>query len=188
MKTQLIFKTMIMAAVCMAAYATTSCDDDDDNGLHASVGKVEVAPGATAKFTVSNGTQPYTAKSGDTTVAVTTVSKDTVKVTGLKEGKTAVLVTDNSKQTVTVTVEVSKNAGKQLSVDKTSLSVGVGKTSVVTIKDGTAPYTATVKDTKIAKAELKDKKLTVQGVAKGSTTITIADKGGKSASVAVAVK
>lgn len=188
MKTQMIMKSMIMAAMCVAAFTATSCDDDDDNGLRASANKVEVAPGATAKFTVSNGTQPYTAKAGDTTVAATTVSKDTVKVTGLKEGKTAVLVTDNSKQTVTVTVEVSKNAGKKLSLDKTSLSVGVGKTADVTVKDGTSPYTATVKDTKIAKASVKDKKVTVQGVAKGSTTITIADKDGKTASVAVTVK
>ena len=96
-------------------------------------------------------------------------------------------VTDKSKQTGQVIVTV-KAASSSLTVDKKSAEMAVGKTVDVTVSKGTAPYTATVKDSKVATASVKDSKITIKGVKAGKTTVTVTDKNKKSATINVTVK
>jgi len=176
---------MAAAAAMTAAIGFTACDDDDDSGLRVSKGKVEIAAGETATVTVSNGTEPYTVKSADEKTATATVSKSTITLTGVKEGKTSVMVTDKAKLTAAIAITV-KAAG--LTFDKASVSVSADKEEVVTVKGGTAPYTAVSKDDKTATVSVKDDKLTIKGVKAGTTTITVADKDKKTGTLSVTVK
>lgn len=69
-----------------------------------------------------------------------------------------------------------------------TVTVGIGKEEVVMVKSGTAPYTATVKDSKIATVSVKDAKVTVKGVKAGSTTVTVIDKNKTAGTITVTVK
>lgn len=86
------------------------------------------------------------------------------------------------------TVTVKDAAVGGLTVDKSSVSVGVKKTVTVAVSNGTAPYTATSKDTKIATVSVKENKITISGGKAGKTTVTISDKNKKSVTIAVTVK
>jgi hypothetical protein len=186
METKNVFKSMMLAACCLGSVVLASCSKDDDNnpGLRFSAAKVEVAQGATATVKITSGTQPFTAKSSDDKLATVKVDKNMMTVTGVKAGKGTIMVTDKNKQMGSIPFTVVA----PLSFDKMTVTVGIGKEEVVMVKSGTAPYTATVKDSKIATVSVKDAKVTVKGVKAGSTTVTVIDKNKTAGIITVTVK
>lgn len=74
-----------------------------------------------------------------------------------------------------------------LKLDKTTVSVEKGKTVEVKITQGNGGYTADPADKAIATAAEKDGVITITGVAKGSTTVPVKDKEGKTATITVTV-
>lgn len=187
MKRNNFFKVAMMTAMSIFALTFTACSDDDDepvNTLKLSSTKVEVAPKGTATVTIGSGTAPFSVSSSNDKVATASVKDKAITITGVAEGNAFVKVTDKSNQTGQIIVTVKE----PLAVDKTLAEVEVGKTVDITVLKGTAPYTATVKDSKIATASVKDSKITVKGVKAGKTTVTITDKNKKSASVEITVK
>ena len=182
-----ILKVMMMAVISISAMTFASCDNDDDepvNTLKLNPAKVEIAPKATATVTIGSGMTPFTVRSSNTKVATVKTKGKTITITGVAEGSAVVKVTDKSKQTGQVIVTV-KAASSSLTVDKKSAEMAVGKTVDVTVSKGTAPYTATVKD---SNASVKDSKITIKGVKAGKTTVTVTDKNKKSATINVTVK
>lgn len=172
MEIKTIFKSMMVATICLGTTMFASCSDDDDNdGMKFSASKVEVGIGATQTVTAANCTTPLTVKSSDEKTATASAEKSTITIKGVKAGTTTILVTDAKKQTGSINVTVKE----MLTFDKTTASVAVGKTSDVTIKSGTAPYTVAVKDAAIATATVKDAVIKVKGVKAGTTTITVTD-------------
>lgn len=75
-----------------------------------------------------------------------------------------------------------------LKFNPNNTEVAVGKTATVSVKGGTAPYTANSKDAEIATASTKDATITIKGVKAGKTTITVTDKNKKSGTISVTVK
>ncbi len=190
MRTKNIFKTMLAAACCLGAVVFTSCDNDNDtkkSGLKLSASTATVAPGQSASIVVGNGTAPYKATSSDANIATAKVDSKTIIITGVKVGSALVTVTDANNLSGKIVVSV-KEAAQTLSFDKSSVSIENGKEDVVTVKSGTAPYTATVKDQSIASATVKDAKITVKGLKAGTTTITVADKNKTTGTFTVTVK
>lgn len=182
-----LLKVAMMTAMSIFALTFTSCDNDDDEPvsmLKLNPAKVEIAPKATATVTIGNGTAPFTVNSSNTKIATASLKDKTITVTGVAEGSCYVRVTDKNKQSGQVIVTVKE----PLVVDKASAEVEVGKAVDVTVSKGTAPYKATVKDTKIATATVKDSKVTIKGVKVGTTTVTVTDKNNKVATVNVTVK
>ena len=175
---------------CVLAVAMGSCDKNDDPkvpDLKCTPSKVEVAPGKTATVTVSGGTAPFTVTSSNTKIATAKADKNTITITGLKDGTATMLISDSKKLTGKIPVVV-KAAASGLDFDKKSVSVTVGKEEAVTVKDGSAPYTATAKDTKIATATVKDGKIIIKGVKAGSTSVTVTDKNKKTGTISVTGK
>ena len=165
------FKTMMMAIACLGSVIFTSCSKDDNGAaplLKFSAAKAELAPGASTQVTINNGTQPFTAKSTDEKVATVQVDKNKLTIKGIKDGPASIIVTDKNKMTGSVVVKVAT----PLTFDKATTTIQVNKEDVVTIKTGTAPYSAQVKDNKIATASVKDAKITIKGVKAGTTTVS----------------
>ena len=185
------FSSVVMAALCLGAFAFVSCDPKKDDKvpepLTFSVTKAEVEVGKTAEVTVKNGTQPFTVKSSDEKIATVTVDKEKITVTGVAEGTATINVTDDAKAIGSFTVEV-KAAAEKLEFDKAEVSVGVEKEDVVTVKSGTAPYTVKVADETVATATVNEAAITVKGLKAGSTTLTVTDKDGKTGEVSVKVE
>lgn len=170
-----------IAAVLTFTFASCS-DDDDDSGLRCNPSRVAVEVGSTMRVKVSGGTKPYTATSGNTAVVTIKVEKDSVYVTGVKEGTAAITIKDAGKLTTTLSVTVKAKAA-DLTLSKTSATAAVGKQDTVLIKSGTAPYTISVKDSKIAVATIKDTKAIIKGLKVGSTVVTVTDKNKKTANI-----
>ena len=171
MEMKSIFKTMVMAALCLGTVTLASCSDDNgdkNTGLKFSTTTVNVAPRASAYEKV----------------ATVKVDKNVLTVTGIKEGKASITVTDKNKRFGTISVNVIT----PLAFDKTSLNIAVGKEDVVNIKTGQAPYTVNVKDSKIATATVKDAKITIKGVKAGTTTVNVLDKNKLAGTITVTVK
>lgn len=186
MEIKTVFSTMATAALCLGTVAFASCSNDDDNdskSMKFSASKVEVGVGSSTTVTVANCTTPLTAKSSDDKIATASVEKSTITIKGVKAGTAAVIVTDSKKQTGTINITVKE----MLSFDKTTLSVGAKKEGTITVKSGTAPYTVTMKDTKVATATVKDAVITVKGVAAGKTTLTVTDKNKVTGEIAITV-
>lgn len=188
MKKMNFFKFAAAILCCVFATAVASCDKNDDDtqtsAFKFNPAQADVVVGATANVTISGGTEPYTVTSSDVKIATVNVSKSVITVTGVKAGSAVVMVSDKNKQSGKLTVTVKD----VLTFDKNSASIAVGKEDVVTVKNGVAPYTATVKDTKVATASVKDGKITVKGVKAGTTTITVTDKNKLSGTINITVK
>lgn len=180
---------MLLAAVCLTTATMTSCDDNDDNAkvLKCNPSGVTVAPNYAATATISGGTSPYTVSSSDAKIATATVSGATLTVTGVKEGIANITITDKNKLTGSLAVKVSTTA-TPLTFDNASLSAAVGKEVTTTIKNGTAPFSASVKDTKVASATVKDKTVTIKGLKAGTTTVTVTDKNKAQGTITITVQ
>ena len=187
MEMKSIFKTMVMAALCLGTVTFASCGDDNDDkntGLKFSTTKVNVAPKATAKVKIGNGAQPFTVKSTDEKIATAKVDKNIITVTGVKEGSTSITVTDKNKLFGTISV----NVATPLTFDKSSLEIAVGKEGVVTVKNGNAPYMVSVMDKKIATASVKKSNIIIKGMKAGTTTVNVLDKNKLAGTITVTVK
>jgi len=189
MKAKVIFQSVLVAAVCLTAAAMTACDDDEPSTkvLKTNPSALAVAPKYAATATVSGGTSPYTASSSNAEIATATVQGATLTVTGVKEGTASITITDKNKLTGSLAVKVTATA-TPLSFENESLSVPVGKDMTTTVKNGVAPYTASVKDAKVASATVKDKAVTVKGIKAGTTTVTVTDKNKAQGTITITVK
>jgi len=175
---------------CALTMSVVSCDKNDDNSVPSAFkfnpAKAEVAAGSNANITISGGTEPYTVTSGDVKTATVSVVKNVITVTGVKAGNTNIQVKDKNKKVGILTVTVK--AATALDFDKKSINVSLNKEETVTVKSGTSPFTATVKDASIATASVKDSKIIIKGVKAGTTTITVSDKNKLSGTISVTVK
>lgn len=188
MKKISFLKYAAMAVAAVFTLSLTSCDDDDDaKGIVCNPSTLSMEVGTTASVALAGGTEAYTVKSTDGSIATAAVNKSTITVNAVKEGKTTVIVTDANKLSCVLPVTVTAKTA-DVTLDKQSVSIEKGKEDVVTVKTGTSPYTATTKDKSIATASVKDAKVTIKGVKAGTTTITITDKNKKKATVQVTVK
>lgn len=191
MKSINVFKLMMMVAISISTMSLASCSDDDDepvNTLEINPSKVEIATEATDTVIIENGTAPFTVASSNTEIATATVKDDTITITGVAKGNAFVKVTDKNQQTGLVIVAVKAASTSSLTLDKTSAEPAIGESVEVTVLDGAAPYAASVEDSEIATAEVKDNKITINGIKAGETTVTVTDKDNKSAIISVTVK
>ncbi|MCW1735430.1 pilus assembly protein N-terminal domain-containing protein [Anaerorudis cellulosivorans] len=76
----------------------------------------------------------------------------------------------------------------KLTFDKNSVEVFVGEETVMKVRGGVAPYTATPADETIAEATVDGGDITIKGVKEGTTTVKVTDKNGLEATIAVEVK
>ena len=191
MKKKFLFHAFAAIMMSICSFGFTSCDNDDEpngNALKFSPEKVEVAPNKSITVSINGGTAPFTVTSSDTKIATASVSGTTITVAGVKNGNTIINVVDKNKFTGKFNVKVTDKPVTGLSLDKIAVNVGVKKTETVTVSNGSVPYTATSKDTKIATVSVNDNKISIAGVKAGKTTVTITDKNKKSATVNVTVK
>lgn len=177
------FATLSVIAVCATTFASCSKDDNGTSAVKFNPSTVSIVVGGTQKVLTRGGNGTYTAKSGNEKTATATVTKDTIFVKGVKAGKTTIAVTDSKNITGSLPVTIFDS----LKVGKSATSLVAGKSETIAITGGTTPYTATSKDSKIATAAIKNAQLTINGVAAGSTTVTVTDKGKLTATVKVTV-
>ena len=165
----------------------------DKTGLAVEVGKTTLV---NIKALKSDGTaDTVTATidpSGITTVTASADSKN-ITINGVAVGNATVTVTSVSGG-LSKTLLVTAFKGKVLSLDKTSLTVGTGKSELINVTalkaDGTVDsFNATIAPGGIATvtSNLASKNISVVGVGVGSATITVASSSALTATASVTV-
>ncbi len=182
------FKMMALALCCLGMAAFTACDNGNDNDYTLSFDpdQVEITAGATEEVTVSGGVEPYTVTTSNSEAATVTVADNKITITGAGEGSATITVTDKNK--ISGTISVTVDAAPSLNFDKDEVEVAAGESDTVTVEDGTAPYTVSSEDEDVATATVEGGTITIQGVAAGTTTITVTDDDEISGTISVVVE
>jgi hypothetical protein len=137
---------------------------------------VTVAIGASPAYSVGGGTAPYTATSGNTSVATVSLVGSNLTVTGVTAGSANIVVRDSAGATVAVAVTVPTTTTQALFTSaQASVTVAIGAGPTYSVGGGTAPYTATSDNASVASVSLVGSNLTVTGVTAGSANVLVRD-------------
>jgi ribosomal protein L11 len=150
---------------------------------------VTIAIGSTQTYGVGGGTGPYTATSGNTSVAVVSLVDNSLTVTGITAGAANVVIRDSQGATVpvAVTVPAASTVALSTTAPPTGVTIAIGSTQTYAVRGGTGPYTATSSNASVAFASLVGNSLTVTGITAGSANVFISDSQGATVNVAVTV-
>ena len=149
---------------------------------------VTIAIGSTQTYAVRGGTGPYTATSGNTSVAVVSLVDNSLTVTGITAGAANVVIRDSQGATVNVAVTVPAASTVPLfTTAPPSVTIAIGSTQTYGVGGGTGPYTATTSNSTVADVSLVGNSLKVLGLKAGSASIVVRDAVGASTTVAVTV-
>jgi len=168
-------------AVAALAIIFTGCKDDnkDPIAITFSPAAVEVTEGSAITASIVSGEAPFTVSSTDDAKASATVDGSTITITGKATGAAAIKVTGKDNATANLAVAIKAKDVNAPTLSPTALEVEVDFEATVTISGGTAPFTATSSDTKIAMATVSGTTVTVKGIDGGTALVTVkgADNG-----------
>lgn len=95
---------------------------------------------------------------------------------------------ENTGQTMLAGLLNNPNLEKDLVLDKSSIGLLLNSTATTTILSGNGGYSLTSSDPSIAKAEITENSISIRGLKKGTTILTITDKKNKQATLTVYVR
>ena len=196
MYTKSLLTTMATSALCAIMLLFTACDKDNDsnkpmlNKLTFDKTKVEVTEGMETNLNVKNGTAPFKAMlSGekDKKIADVTVKDRVITIKGKMAGTATLAVTDKKGDRGVISVVVNKPVGT-LKLDRTSLTMEVGKTEVVKVQDGDGKYTAVAKDPKTVEVTVNRYEISVKALKAGKTDVEVKDGKNNLGIISITVK
>ena len=196
MYTKSLLTTLATSAFCATMLLFTACDKDNDsnkpmlNKLTFDKTKVEVTEGMETELKVKNGTAPFKAMlSGekDKKIADVTVKDRVITIKGKMAGTATLAVTDKKGDRGMISVVVNKPVGT-LKLDKTSLTMEVGKTEVVRAQNGKGKYTAVAKDPKTVEVTVKSSEISVKALKAGKTDVEVKDGENNLGIISITVK
>ena len=157
------------------------------NALYSTApGSITMAIGSSGSYTIAGGTAPYSVSSSDAGAVRASVNGSSLSVLAASGGSSTVKVTDSKGVSISVSVTVGSSAPMVVNAPAT-LGLGVGSTASYQVTGGTAPYTVTTGDGRIANASVSGATLTVIASKNGSTTLYVFDSAGVSKTVTVNV-
>jgi hypothetical protein len=146
-------------------------------------------------FNVGGGAGPYSATSGDSSVAVAGVTGSDLVVGGVTPGASNVTVRDSKGAISTVAVTVKPARALFTSAPATlTLGIGAGSKQTYTVGGGVpeaggTPYTVTSSNPGVLSAVLDSSgtSMTLTGLASGAATVTVSDRVGANVTSSVTV-
>ncbi len=142
-------------------------------GLAITKSEVTVLPNKTAEVAFS-GDGEYEVTSSNPDVATAKIEGKKVVVTAVGAGATTITLTDKkTKEAKSFKVMVSAS----LSINTEDVKLSVGEKKDVEIAAGTGDYEIESSEPTIVAVKRSENKITVTGIAKGESTITVKDRG-----------
>ncbi len=177
-----------VVAFMMIAVATNCTEEVMYDDLVVNVKDLSLRVGETTAFKVEAGSGKYEITSENGNVATGILSGATVTVKGVGVGETTLTVYDTGNEQKALVKVTVKKALEDLVLDRTEVNVAPKETVAVSIKSGNGNYDLSVVNPNIARASVKGNEVVVEGVASGTTTLSLKDKDlGKTLQVKVAV-
>ena len=169
-----IFQKFGLTVAAMAIIFTGCKDDEKDPIVPTfSTAAVEVVEGSSNFVTIVTGTEPFTVKSSDDAKATVTVDGKTITITGVAAGAASITVTGSDKGAANLAVAISQRPANAPVLSTAALELEVDFSAIVNITGGTAPFTATSSDEKIATVTVSGSVVTVNGIDGGTALITV---------------
>lgn len=147
--------------------------------------RVSITPGNSAVYAIGGGSGPYSATTGNANVATTSLTGNSLTLTGIASGTTNIAITDAAGGKFTIAVDTT---GSQplFTTAAGQVSITPGTSAVYAIGGGNGPYSATSSNTNVATASVSGNSLTVAGIAPGTANIALTDAAGGKVTIAVA--
>ena len=147
-----------------------------------------VAKDTERAYLVGGGQPGYSVETSDSRIAIPSMVGTNLVIRGINIGSTTVILRDSKGATVSLAVIVGgQNPAGLFTTAPSSLTVAKDSTSSYALGGGTAPYTVTSADVRIASVSSSASSLSVFGVGIGSTQITVRDALGASLNINVTV-
>jgi hypothetical protein len=147
---------------------------------------ITMAIGASGSYTIAGGTAPYSVSSSDAGAVRASVAGNSLSILAASGGTSTVKITDNKGGTISLSVTVGSSTA--LFVNSPAvLALGVGSTASYQITGGTAPYTVTAGDGRVAIGSVNGATLSVSAAKNGATTLFVFDSAGASKTISVNV-
>ena len=147
---------------------------------------ITMAIGSGGSYTIAGGTAPYSVSSSDSGAVRASVNGSSLSILAASGGSSTVQITDSRGVSISVSVTVGSTAPLFVNAPAV-LGLGVGATASYHITGGTAPYTVTTGDGRIANASVNFVTLFVSAIKNGSTTLYVFDSSGASKTVTINV-
>jgi hypothetical protein len=147
---------------------------------------ITMAIGTGGSYTIAGGTAPYSVSSSDAGAVRASVNGSSLSIVAASGGSSTVKITDSKGVSVSISVTVGSTSPLFVNAPAV-LGLGVGAIASYQITGGTAPYTVTTGDGRIANAAVSFASLVVSAVKNGSTTLYVFDSAGASRTVTINV-
>lgn len=161
----------------------------DKSDLLLSSQEISVEATYSSDVYILNGNGQYSAISDNISIAtVEVINNNLIRINGIKAGRTKITVQNEFGINAVVEVTVTPTLSKTLRLSSDIIVVAKDKNSDIDIISGNGKYELTIADQSIATATLLDnKKIEVQGIILGKTTLTITDSLRKEITIPVIV-
>ncbi|MBS9766324.1 MAG: hypothetical protein KGV44_02135 [Flavobacteriaceae bacterium] len=137
--------------------------------------EVSLEEGNTVNVNITSGSGNYTVTSSNTNKATVTEENGVITITAVGDGDVTITVKDNkTRQTKTIKVTITTKT-PNLAIDKTEVSLEVGKTETIIITAGSGNYTITSNDNKKATVIEQNGIITIKATEKGIVVVTVTD-------------
>ncbi|MDO4782106.1 MAG: formylglycine-generating enzyme family protein [Capnocytophaga felis] len=173
------FFTYVVVALMIVMTATNCSKKEevvyDDLKLSVAGQDLAVREGKDISFDIKAGSGEYEVLSSNNQVVKISLSQTKVVLMGVATGEATVTVIDRkTNEKATVKITVSKEL-VDLALDVNELTLYLGEKGTANISSGNGQYEVTVTDNTIVSATLSQTTVVVQGVASGTTTVTVKD-------------
>lgn len=119
--------------------------------------------------------------------SIATVSHGIVNAKSAGHATITAKATDGSGVTATCEIEVEDDHVEPITLSHTAVTLAPGSTTTVEITSGNGDYTVSVDKPSIAKASVSGTTVMLEGVDNGTAKVTVKDKAGQTADIAVSV-
>lgn len=187
----------IFLSMTIASLVFTGCEEYDGGENpeyeHIALSDYSLSLTVTDVLTVriNNPGSGYQVASQDSTVAIATIVNEGIQVEALKVGRTIIILKDEFNKRAKV--EVAATAVQPLKLENETLEIGLGfdekpVTKLVRVLTGNLDYAVISSDTEFVTAKMEgDSLISVTGLTEGHSVITVTDRKGKEAHLAVDV-
>ena len=148
---------------------------------------VSVTEGSSTSASILTGVEPFTVSSASETTATARIDGKTITITGVSEGTVSLTVTGGDGGSSKLAVSVVKKVVNAPTLSTMAMDVEIDASATVTVSGGTAPFTVTSSDTRIATVTVSDRTVSVKGINGGTTLITVKGSDDATATFAVTV-
>jgi len=153
--------------------------------LDQSVDNFQIIESKTRVVVIMTGNGSYKVTSSSPETVKATLHDDQVSLKGLKEGTATISITDAEDQKLEFQVKVRKVVDIQL--EESQKLIAVSGSRRINILYGNGKYSVSSENESVATAKVSSSRVTISGVAEGSTKIIVTDQAGAKASIDVTV-